>query len=166
MVATELAFLTKAPDAEVQVERMFRRAPGLLSGPLLKQESNRTSYAWLLMQRGERSRAATLLSEALEVAHAELAGGNENQRVPFEIAAIHIARGEHDAALDWLDKAVAAGYCDYSTLARHPMFERVRREARFQAALATMEKSVKAMRDRSAVLAELRTMPFPEAPAR
>jgi hypothetical protein len=29
-----------------------------------------------------------------------------------------------------------------------------------------MEKSVKATRDRSAVLAELRTMPFPEAPAR
>jgi eukaryotic-like serine/threonine-protein kinase len=166
LVAAELAFLTKASDAEVQIERMFRRAPGLLSGPLLKQESHRTSYAWLLMQRGERSRAATLLSEALEVAQAELAGGNENQRVPFEFAAIHVARGEHDAALDWLDKAVAAGYCDYSTLARHPMFERVRREARFQAAVATMEKNVKAMRDRSAVLAELRTMPFPEAPAR
>ena len=166
MVTAELAFLTNAPDAETQIEQRFRRAPGLLSGPLLKQESHRTSYAWLLMQRGERARAATLLSEALEVAQAELAGGNENQRVPFEFAAVHVARGEHAAALDWLDKAVAAGYCDYSTLARHPMFEPVRREARFQAVLATMAKNVKAMRDRSAVLAELRTMPFPpEVPA-
>ena len=166
LVSAELAFLTKAPDAEAQVERMMRRAPGLLSGQLLKPESHRTSLAWLLQQRGDRSRAATLLSEALEVAQAELAAGNENQRVPFEIAAIHMARGEHDAALDWLDKAVAAGYGDYSTLPRHPIFERVRGNVRFQTALATMEKNIKAMRDRSAVLAELRTMPFPEAPAR
>ncbi|HEX6213282.1 MAG TPA: protein kinase [Vicinamibacterales bacterium] len=166
LVSAELAFLTKASDAEAQIERMSRRAPGLLSGQLLKPESHRTSLAWLLLQRGDRSRAATLLSEALEVAQAELAGGNENQRVPFEIAAIHMARGERDAALDWLDKAVAAGYGDYSTLARHPIFEPVRRQPRFQTALATMEKNIKAMRERSAVLAELRTMPFPETPAR
>ena len=142
---------------------MQRRVPGLLSGPLLKQESNRTTYAWLLMARGERARAATLLSAALDHAKAVLAEGNENQRVPFEIAAIHATRGDNAAALDWLEKAQAAGYCDYATLARHPIFERLRREPRFQAVLATMEKRVASMRDRSTVLAELRTLPFPEA---
>jgi eukaryotic-like serine/threonine-protein kinase len=166
MVTAELAFLTKAPDAELQIERMFHRAPGLETGPLLKQESHQASFAWLLMERGERPRAAALLSEALERAHGALAGGNENQRVPFEIAAIHAARGENGAALDWLEKAPAAGYVDYSTLGRHPVFERLRREPRFQAVLATMQKKVTAMRAGSAVLAELRTMAFPDTDAR
>ena len=89
MVAAELAYLTAAPDAEAQIERLFRRLPGLETGPLLKQESYQTSYAYLLMARGERSRAATLLGEALTRAHQALENGNENQRVPFEIAAIH-----------------------------------------------------------------------------
>jgi tetratricopeptide (TPR) repeat protein len=164
-VQAELAFLTGAPDAEQLIERMQRRAPGLLSGPLLKLESNRTSYAWLLMSRGEKARAATLLSEALDHAKTVLAEGNENQRVPFEIAAIHAAQGDNATALEWLEKAQAAGYCDYATLSRHPIFERVRREPRFQAVLATMEKRVASMRERSKVLAELRTMPFPEVPA-
>ena len=124
MVQAELAFLTRAPDAEQLIDRMQRRVPGLLVGPLLKQESFRTTFAWLLMARGERARAATLLSEALDHARAVLAEGNENQRVPFEIAAIHATRGDNAAALEWLEKAQAAGYCDYATLARHPIFER------------------------------------------
>jgi len=161
----ELAFLTRAPDAEQLIERRSRRTPGLLAGQMLKQESHRTSYAWLLMARGERSRAATLLSASLELANAELAAGNENQRVPFEIAAIHATRGDNATALEWLEKAQAAGYCDYATLARHPIFERLRRDPRFQAVLATMEKRVASMRERSTVLAELRTLPFPEAVA-
>jgi TolB-like protein len=165
MVQAELAFLTRAPDAEQLIERGQRRVPGLLAGPLLKLESNRTSLAWLLLARGESARAATLLSEAFDHARTVLAEGNENQRVPFEIAAIHAMRGDNAAALEWLEKAQAAGYCDYATLARHPIFERLRREPRFQAVLATMEKSVTAMRERSTVLAELRTMPFPEAAA-
>ena len=163
MVQAELAFLTGAPDAEQLIERMQRRTPGLLSGPLLKQESNRTTYAWLLMARGERARAASLLSQALDHAKVVLAEGNENQRVPFEIAAIHATQGDNTAALEWLEKAQAAGYCDYATLARHPIFVRVRRDPRFLAVLATMEKRVTSMRDRSTVLAELRTLPFPEA---
>ena len=167
MVAAELACLTAAPDAEAQVERVFRRSPGLEAGPLLKQESNRTSYAYLLIARGERSRAATLLGEALTYAHKALETGNENQRVPFEIAAIHAIRGEQDQALEWLAKAFEAGYKDYATLGRHPIFAKVRRDARFQKVLKDMERAVAAMREQSATLAELRTMPFPEwAPAR
>jgi TolB-like protein/predicted Ser/Thr protein kinase len=162
MVAAELAYLTGAPDAEPQIERLFRRSPGIGSGPLLKQESHRTSYAHLLMARGERSRAAALLGEALANARQALDNGNENQRVPFEIAAIHALRGEHDGALEWLAKALAAGYKDYATLGRHPIFSGVRKDARFEKLLQEMERAVATMREQSATLAELRTMPFPE----
>ena len=82
MVCSELAYLTAAPDAEAQIERQFHRSPGIETGPMLKQESYQTSYAYLLMARGERSRAATLLAEALTRAHKALESGNENQRVP------------------------------------------------------------------------------------
>ena len=168
MVAAELAYLTSAPDAEAKIARQFRRLPGIDTGPLLKQESNQTSYAYLLMARGDRSRAATLLAEALTRAHKALENGNENQRVPFEIAAIHATRGEHDQALEWLAKAFAAGYKDYATLGRHRIFASVRKDARFQNVLTQMERAVATMREHSTTLAELRTMPFPEwaAPAR
>ena len=162
MVTSELAYLTAAPDAEAQIERQFHRSPGIETGPMLKQESYQTSYAYLLMARGERSRAATLLAEALTRAHKALESGNENQRVPFEIAAIHAARGENDQALDWLAKAFAAGYKDYSTLGRHRIFAAVRTDPRFQNVLKQMERAVAKMREQSATLAELRTMPFPE----
>ena len=162
MVSAELAYLTAAPDAEAQIERQFRRSPGIETGPMLKQESYQTSYAYLLMARGERSRAATLLAEALTRAHKALENGNENQRVPFEIAAIHATRGENDQALDWLAKAFAAGYKDYSTLGRHRIFAAVRTDPRFQNVLKQMERAVAKMREQSATLAELRTMPFPE----
>ena len=162
MVCSELAYLTAAPDAEAQIERQFHRSPGIETGPMLKQESYQTSYAYLLMARGERSRAATLLAEALTRAHKALESGNENQRVPFEIAAIHAARGENDRAIDWLEKAFAAGYKDYSTLGRHRIFAAVRTDSRFQNVLKQMEHSVAKMREQSATLAELRTMPFPE----
>ena len=162
MVCSELAYLTAAPDAEAQIERQFHRSPGIETGPMLKQESYQTSYAYLLMARGERSRAAALLAEALTRAHKALESGNENQRVPFEIAAIHAARGENDQALDWLEKAFAAGYKDYSTLGRHRIFAAVRTDPRFQNVLKQMERAVAKMREQSATLAEFRTMPFPE----
>ena len=162
MVSSELAYLTAAPDAEAQIERQFHRSPGIETGPMLKQESYQTSYAYLLMALGERSRAAALLAEALTRAHKALESGNENQRVPFEIAAIHAARGENDQAIDWLEKAFAAGYKDYSTLGRHRIFAAVRTDPRFQNVLKQMERAVAKMREQSATLAELRTMPFPE----
>ena len=113
------------------------------------------------MNRGERARATELLAESSKHAHAALADGNEGQRVPVEIAAIHAVKGESAPALEWLERGFAAGYKDYSTLGRHPIFEPLRREPRFPDLLKRMQEAVATMRDRSTALAELRTMPFP-----
>ena len=56
---------------------------------------------------------------------------------------------------------MAAGYRDYSTLGRDPIFQRMRREPRFETLVKKMEQAVAAMRARSAALAELRSMPVP-----
>jgi eukaryotic-like serine/threonine-protein kinase len=165
-VLAELTYLTGASDAEERTERFFRRAPGLATTQFLKPESHQTTYAHLLMKRGEHARGLELLKSAMRVAQAALADGNESVRVPMEIAAIHAARDEREQALEWLDRGLTAGYKDYSTLARNPIFENVRRDARFAAVLKKMEQAVAAMRDGSTVLAEMRTMPFPAVAAR
>ena len=161
MVLAELTFLTGAPDAGTHIERWFRNNPGLTTSPLLKPETHRTTYAYMLMKRGDRARASELLAESLKQAHAALADANEGQRVPFEIAAIHAVKGESVHALEWLERGFAAGYKDYATLGRHPIFEPLRRERRFQDLLKKMQEAVATMRDRSTALAELRTLPFP-----
>ena len=160
-VLAELTFLSDAQDAEARIELLSRSAPGLNASQLLKPETHRTTYAYLLMKRGERAKAAEVLTEALEHARAAQADGNENQRVPIEIAAIHAVKGERTAAIEWLERGFGAGYKDYSTLGRHPIFESVRREPRFQDLLKKMETAVRVMRERSATLSELRAMPFP-----
>ena len=164
MVVAELSFLTGAADAETHIARWFRNTPGLTTSPLLKPETHRTTYAYLLRNRGERARAAVLLAESLKEANAALADGNEGQRVPIEIAAVHAVNGDSVQALDWLERGLTAGYKDYSTLGRHPIFASLRRESRFQDLLKKMQQTVATMRDRSPVLVELRGMPFPAVP--
>jgi TolB-like protein len=161
MVLAELTFLTGAQDAETHIERWVRSAPGLTTSPLLKPETHRTTYAFMLMTRGERARASDLFAESFKEAQAALANGNEGQRVPVEIAAIHAAKGESVQALEWLERGFAAGYKDYSTLGRHPIFEGLRREPRFQTLLKKMQLELATMRDRSTALSDLRAMPVP-----
>jgi hypothetical protein len=74
--------------------------------------------------------------------------------------------GSADGRARGLEKALDAGHSDYSMLARHPIFAPLRSKPRFQVVLATMERNVAAARARSTVLAELRTMPFPDAAVR
>lgn len=161
----ELAFLTGAPDAEARIEPYFRRAGDLTAAWLIKPESSRTVYAYLLAKRGKTRRASELFEESLTRARRALDEGSESQRVPMEIAAIHAARGQKDAALDWLARGRAAGYKDYATLGRDPLFAGLRGEPQFQAVRTEMGREVAAMRERSADLRELRTAPFPPPPS-
>lgn len=161
MALTELAFLTGQPDAEGRLEPSLRRAGDLGAGSLLRPESFRTYYAYLLARRGETARASELFEQALQSAHGMLAQRDESQRVPMEIAAIHAARGEKDKALEWLSRGRDAGYKDYETIGRDPLFASLRGEPRFQALRQQMERDVAAMRERSADLRALRTEPFP-----
>ena len=144
-----------------RTERFFRRAPGLATTQFLKPESHQTTYAHLLMKRGERARGLELLEGAMRVAQAALADGNEAVPVPMEIAAIHAARDEREQALEWLDRGFTAGYKDYCNARPQSDIRERPGDARFAAVLKKMEQAVAAMRDGSSVLTELRTMPFP-----
>jgi hypothetical protein len=166
MALAELSFLNGTADAETQIGRVFRNTPGLTTSPLLKPETHRTTYAYMLMKRGQRAQAAELLAESSKEAHAALADGNEGQRVPIEIAAVHAVKGESVQALEWLERGLTTGYKDYSTLGRHPIFADLRREPRFQNLLQKMAEAVAAMRDRSTVLPSSGRCRFQQSPAR
>ena len=162
ILSTELAYLTAAPDSEQLAESLSRTSPEISGNNWwLVPESARTRYAYLLAARGERSQSTTLADQAMASAQKALESGNQSPRVPMEIGAIHALRHDTDAAVQWVQRAYDAGWRDYRTLARDPVFEVLRADARFQALLKKMESDVAEMR-RRVNLQE--TIPVPPAP--
>lgn len=78
-----------------------------------------------------------------------ITGGADWATPSMQNAAIHALRGESTAALDWLDRAYAAGWRDGRTLAIDPLFASIRREPRFTQLLSRIEADVTAMRSRA-----------------
>jgi len=157
----DLALITGAADAESRVERFFRSAPDLNAGSWLLPESFRVKYAYFLAHHGEVRRAKQLMEEAARLARESMDKGNELPRVRMEIAAIHAFRQQKEPVLEWLQKAYDAGWRDSRTLARDPMFERVREEPKFRELIGRMNRDVAAMRERSSDLRELFTTTAP-----
>jgi tetratricopeptide (TPR) repeat protein len=154
-VMSDVASITHQADAESQTERLFQSAPDLGAGFSMLPESFRARYAYVLLHRGEKNRAASLMQQAVRLAREALAEGNELPRARLELAAIHAIRDQKEPALEWLQRAYDAGWRDSRTLARDPMFETLRGEPRFKELLSRMNRDVAAMRDRSPELREL-----------
>jgi serine/threonine protein kinase/Tfp pilus assembly protein PilF len=155
LLLADLALITGAADTESRVERFFRSAPDLNAGSWLLSESFRVKYAYFLAHHGEVRRAKQLMEEAARLARESMDKGNEMPRARIEIAAIHALRQQKEPALEWLQKAYDAGWRDSRTLARDPMFERVREEPKFRELIGRMNRDVAAMRERSSDLREL-----------
>jgi hypothetical protein len=69
----------------------------------------------------------------------------------LELAALCALRDSSAAALDWLERAYAAGERDYRMTLRDPFFAGIKDEARFRRILARMESDVVVMRERAVV---------------
>ncbi len=64
------------------------------------------------------------------------------------IAAVHALRGDREAAYRWLQQAIDAGFFAYVELERHPCFESLHGEERFQRMMAGVKARVEEMRRR------------------
>ena len=142
-----LVLVTRAPDAESVVARLYREGPDA-QGWFMAQ-SYRSLYALLLARRGQRDSAQALWSQALAEAERDIQAGNESFVPRFEIAAIHAARGDTAAALEWLDRAYQAGWREARSIARDPFFDGLREHRRFREIVAQAEGDVVAMRRRA-----------------
>ena len=155
----EMTYLIGAPDSEAQGKRVFQASPDLSAPYDVAPGSPRARYAYLLAKRGDTSRAAALMDEAMQLARKALAEGYQSSRAPLEIAGIHAVRREREPALEWLQRGYDAGWRDHRALARDPMFTDIRNEPQFRALLKRMETDVAEMRRRANVPEVLQLLP-------
>ncbi len=87
---------------------------------------------YLRCQAGATEVGQALLAEARLQAEAGVRKAPEDPRRLFALAAVQAAAGEVDSALDALEKAVAAGWIDFRSLALDPRFDVVAGTPRFQ----------------------------------
>jgi len=115
----------------------------------------RLMYAGVLLRRGDTARAERLLAAAHAAATARLEAAGEGPGVNMRLARIHALRGEHDATLDWLERAYDVGYRDHRALRAEPNFASLRESPRFLELEARMEADVARMRARAATSSPL-----------
>jgi tetratricopeptide (TPR) repeat protein len=106
----------------------------------------RTLLGCALMNAGEKERALRLLEEAEHYYTERIARGDTSFDARIQMSAIHALRGEKEAAYDWLQQAVDAGFFAYAEAERHPFFESLHEGERFQEMMARVKARVKEMR--------------------
>jgi len=127
------------PRALQHLEEMERRGPadwdyfGLTYRALL---------AHVLLQLGEVERGRTLLERTLADARYRLDAGDERPGVKREVAALHAALGNGEAAYLWLGRAIDSGW-RLESLYPSPLFERLRGETRFREYTERIERDLR-----------------------
>jgi TolB-like protein len=150
VAADLLQFLGHSEDARATKERFYATSPD--APTWLIGRTARTNLALLVAEAGDAGRAHELLEEALRANLAAIASGSDARWRRIDIATIHAARGDRDAALDWLERAYEVGYREHRLLRQDRAFEALRGDTRFDALLARMEQAN--TRERARVRAE------------
>jgi tetratricopeptide (TPR) repeat protein len=134
--------------------RRFERAYELVDHPVgwvpLVLSSLYSDYVTLLgyahQKMGDEERALGLFEETERYYTERIAKGDTSFRARQGLAAVHALRGEKEAAYDWLQQAIDAGFWAYAELERHPCFESLHGEERFQEMMAGVKARVEEMR--------------------
>ncbi|HYN07778.1 MAG TPA: protein kinase [Vicinamibacterales bacterium] len=146
LVFTEVAALTESSDAEMLVDKLFQESPGARGW--FSPHTARTFRAYYLMKSGRQAQALPLIQESLEANRKALEAGDRKPHLPLENVALHLMRGDLNAAHEWLDKADKAGWTDQSA-ARDPLLAPLRKDPKFVAFLARIGRDISAMRKRA-----------------
>jgi tetratricopeptide (TPR) repeat protein len=119
-------------------------APSYGSQGLFLDHTTLLGYA--LLKLGQEERALRLFEETEQYYQDRIAKGDTSYQARVGIAAVHALRGDREAAYDWLQKAVDAGFYAYTELGRHPSFESLHGEERFQRMMEGVKARVGEMR--------------------
>jgi TolB-like protein/tetratricopeptide (TPR) repeat protein len=142
----QIAFFAGAPDARERIDQALKTGPGGHSG--FSSLSPRTMRAFLWRQSGDRTQAQPLIDAALKQNTAAIAAGDRSNLTPYENAALHLIQGDTAAALEWLEKAVNAGFSDPYLLKASPIFAPLRREPRFIQMIERINRDLGEMKQR------------------
>ncbi len=107
-----------------------------------------TLLGYAHLKTGNEERALRLFEETELYYTDRIARGDTSFRARVGIAAVHALRGDKEAAYDWLQQAIDAGFYQYAELERHPCFESLHGEERFQQMMAGVRVKVDEMRRR------------------
>ncbi len=105
-----------------------------------------TLLAFALLKTGDADRAESLLDETEQYYADRIGQGDTSIRARVGTAAIHALRGDEEAAFAWLQQAIDRGFYQYAELERHPCFETLHGEERFQRMMAGVKARVEEMR--------------------
>ena len=142
----DMAFLLDAPDLEAAHESLMPQSGGSYS---TLGETIRLRYAYALARRGESAKAAALVADAERVARERIDAGSQRPALRIELAAAAVLRKDRNAALDWLARAVEAGYPEYGKIERDPILAELKSEPRYRDALERMRRRVDGQRARA-----------------
>lgn len=81
---------------------------------------------------GDEDRARRLFAETEQYYTDRIARGDTSFQARVGLAAVHALRGDREAACDWLQQAIDAGFYAYAELQLHPCFESLHEDERFQ----------------------------------
>ncbi len=115
-------------------------------GALADIHDIRVLRAHALSREDLSSEAVELLADAEREFQGQVDDGADNSEVMWWLSSIHMIRGSHDAGLDWLERSIDGGFNWWFLIEQDPIFDEVRGEPRYQAAIATMQARVEASR--------------------
>jgi TolB-like protein len=146
LMLAELAVLLGTPDADALVAQRYLAAPEARG--MLTAYTARTLKAWLAIEHGRVGEGRALLTEALAANGAATRSGDRSPYPPMENVAITALLGDRNAALDWLDRAKAAGWRDAEVASRDPLLAGVRNHPRFASFLRDIRVDLAEQRKR------------------
>lgn len=98
---------------------------------------------------GRITEAGAVFDRIVEGNRRSITEGADHPNLFMQNAAVYAVRGQSSQALDWLERAYAAGWRDGRTMARDPLLASVRHEPRFRQIVSRIEADVAAMRARA-----------------
>jgi adenylate cyclase len=133
------------PRARSALERAYAALPGASGSYLLG-----VPYAFSLQRTGDEELASRIMAETEDHIRARMAGGDESRNLAYSLAGIEAMRGNHEAALDWLEDAVDRGW-RVVAMSRDPILASLHSSERYHAIVqrAQAELAVMAARVRS-----------------
>jgi TolB-like protein/Tfp pilus assembly protein PilF len=139
------AVLGNLARARELLERAHAQAPD--AGPT-GGHAPAVVLAYLLQHAGEVDRAAAILAESERTTRQDVDRGHQVPTLHYSLAGIAAIRGWTGEALDHLERAVDRGYNEPDYARNDPIFEGLRDEPRFRAAIERMEERNRAQRQR------------------
>jgi TolB-like protein/Flp pilus assembly protein TadD len=134
-------FIGDPEQARAPLERAYALSP-TASG----EGYVRVRLGYVLWQAGDRERARQLFEEFDRFASEQLDKGNEYAMLPYSRAAAHAVRGETEPALQWLARAVEAGWPYELTTVHDPLLAPLQDDERFRVLVKRMHERNEAMR--------------------